>query len=121
MVIKMMVVEKVDPETLKSVKNPFVIACDGCARLCGVGGEKGGKELADLLGCDYKLISRCCAERTVKALMKDVPKDKTFVILACCAGFPYLEKLGYKTVAGAKTLGIGGIDENGKIEVFVKM
>ena len=117
----MMIVEKIDPKKLKNVKKPFIIACDGCAKICGVGGEKGAKELAEKLNCGYKVIPRCCSEKIVKMFMKGIPKDKTLIVLACGAGFPFLKKLGYKVVAGAKTVGVGGMDEKGKLVIFRKL
>ncbi len=116
----MMIIEKIDPRKLKNIKEPFVIACDGCAKLCSVGGEEGGAELAEKLGCEYKLVPRCCSETIVKAFMKKMPKNKTLIVLACDAGFPFFEQLGYNLVPGAETLGIGGMDENGKLVIFRK-
>ena len=66
---------------------------------------------------DTDLIGTPCM---FKELMVTQLRAEVTIVLACSSGFHNLHKAfpDKKLVAGLKTIGLGSVDENGKVEVI---
>ena len=111
---------------LKKSDEIGIISCNVCARLCGTGGEKPMKKLAnqlrkdgfnivdmDLIGtpCNYDLLEKSQLHGNVQLLM------------ACDAGVYNLKKLfpKNKIISTNKTLGVGAHDKGRNITLVKKV
>lgn len=101
-----------------------IISCNACARMCGTGGEKQLKKLAEKLKkdrynvVDTDLIGTPCDKAQ---LQKSQLHGNTQIVLACDAGVYNLKKIfpKHKIIPALKTLGIGA-NSGGKDIKLVK-
>jgi len=100
---------------LKKSDEIGIISCNACARLCGTGGEKVMKVLAQKLTkdgfnvVDTDLIGIPC---DINQLQKSQLHGNVQIVLACDSGVYNLKKLfpKHKIISGNITLGIGAHD-----------
>ena len=117
--------EKVKSQLKKSDKIG-IISCNACANLCGTGGEKVMKKLADKLKkdgftiVDMDLIGTPC---NYDLLNKSQLHGNVQVLLACDAGVYNLKKLfpKHKIISATKTIGIGAHEGGKKITLVRKV
>ena len=108
---------------LDKEKTIGIVSCNTCVRLCQTGGLEIMKELSQKLTedgfqvVDTDLIGSPCIFQEIAAthLRGDIT-----IVLACVSGFQNLQAAfpDKKLVAGLKTIGLGSVDENGKVEVI---
>jgi len=105
---------------LKKSDKIGIISCNACANLCGTGGEKAMKKLANKLKkdefkiVDMDLVGIPC---NYDQLQKSQLHGNVQIVLACDAGVYNLKKLfpKNKIISGTKTIGIGAHDKGKKI------
>ena len=126
-----MIVQKAKPYSkikseLKKSDKIGILSCNACARLCGIGGEKGMKEMERKLTkdgfnvVDSDLIGTPCNSALLK---KSELKGTTNVVLACDAAVYNLKKMfpKHKIVTTGTTLGIGSHNNGKNIKLVTKV
>jgi len=103
-----------------------IVSCNACARMCGTGGEKEMKILADKLKKDgYKVVDQDLigAPCIINQLKKDELHGDTTIILACVSGIYNLKKLfpKKKIIAGLETIGLAAIGKNNKPKLIRRL
>lgn len=121
-----MIITKVRPyEEIKAdldkEKTIGIVSCNTCARLCQTG-RKAMEELAKRLKKDgYRVVDTDlsgspCFFQTLAATQL---RAEITIVLACEAG-PFILQKAFprkKLVSGLVTVGLGAVDEKGKVEV----
>jgi len=103
-----------------------IVSCNACARMCGTGGEKELKILAEKLRKDgYNVVDEDLigAPCMMNQLKKDELKGNVTIALACDSGVYNLKKLfpKRKIIPALETLGLAAVDKKGKPELVRKL
>ena len=117
-----MIKEKLDEMNPKKIA---VISCNACARICGVGGSKGLKELENELSrCGYeifysKIIPMMCNYCIEKRLIdfEKIKSSDIIISLGCKAGTFILKKMfpNKIIIEALDTKGLGAIGKNNEL------
>jgi len=103
-----------------------IVSCNNCARMCGTGGEKEMKILAEKLKKDgYNVIDQDLigAPCMINQLKKNELHGNITLVLACVSGIHNLKKLfpKKKIIAGLETVGLAAVDKNNKPKLIKRL